>query len=858
MKLIYNSTLSRQIIPLLILILLAFPPRLIGLDQFLGPDEMAQWGRANSFLTSLINGDWAGTHTRDDTGNLTLMWLESLTTITRHTYQQITGNPPPLLEFIPQERPFELLAVTRLSLALANALLILLTYVWLTRLWNDWRPAFMATALLALDPFFLSESRMIRSEALYTAFMGLAVIALLLYLKGHHWGLWLSSLMGGLAVSSKITGLFLLGFIPPILALHAYTTQPNYAAILRHWLKYSLIWGSGFFLTMFILWPALWVDPFAFIHSTFNTANKAGLQGKPDEQFFMGQLWDNLPFYYYACVIAFRTTLPVWLGLSALLGYLFYQMPPHPNPLPGGEGVKQDSLSPWERVGVRGHLLSPWERAGVRGHLLSPWERVGVRGHLLSPWERVGVRGIAILTTFALLYTLVFSIAANKNDRYILTPMWILTVMAGFGLVWLGDKLAAHFKQTVILPLGCLLIIAAQSYLITTLHPNYIAYYNSFLSLTRRPADMFQLGYGEGVTEAIDTLNQQPNATSLRLVCGTNAPRCATPFIGETWQSRTLNKINGKWILADYVLLYITQQQRQLYPDGVVAYLQRQPATQIITIGGIDYAWLYPAPQAQHFGQASELTGLGTLLGYSFSSDLTAGNNPQLTTYWENDGSTEKTMLISLTAASGYTWLETPLSSAPDFTSAWQTRGGIIESTTTLTLPVGMTTGDYNFRFGFQLPANPSPLWFDFSPRHAIQAAPLHQPVTALHALNQQFSPSLRLVGHNLPDQPFKLHEAIWLPLVWQATQDIKTDYVILIRLLDDHDQEAAYWLGRPVQSSQATNTWQAGQVIIDPWHLPLPNTLTAGTYRLELALFDATSEAEVTRFTLQTIQITP
>jgi hypothetical protein len=37
---------------------------------------------------------------------------------------------------------------------------------------------------------------------------------------------------------------------------------------------------------------------------------------------------------------------------------------------------------------------------------------------------------------------------------------------------------------------------------------------------------------------------------------------------------------------------------------------------------------------------------------------------------------------------------------------------------------------------------------------------------------------------------------------------------------------------------------------------LPLPATLTAGTYHLELALFDATNKAEVTRFMLQTITL--
>jgi hypothetical protein len=85
---------------------------------------------------------------------------------------------------------------------------------------------------------------------------------------------------------------------------------------------------------------------------------------------------------------------------------------PSPSP-PRGEGDRTpDSLSLWERVGVRACLArvetrqvatvkpppltpspSPPRGEGNRTpDSLSPWERVGVRACSLSPWERVGVR----------------------------------------------------------------------------------------------------------------------------------------------------------------------------------------------------------------------------------------------------------------------------------------------------------------------------------------------------------------------------------------------------------------------------------------------------------------------------------
>jgi hypothetical protein len=88
----------------------------------------------------------------------------------------------------------------------------------------------------------------------------------------------------------------------------------------------------------------------------------------------------------------------------------------------------------------------------------------------------------------------------------------------------------------------------------------------------------------------------------------------------------------------------------------------------------------------------------------------------------------------------------------------------------------------------------------------------------------------------------------MWVTLYWRALADVTHDYVILLRLLDEQQQEVAYWLGRPVRSGYPTTAWQAGQIVQDPWRLELPPGLKPALYDLEVALFDAASEAEVTR----------
>jgi len=51
-----------------------------------------------------------------------------------------------------------------------------------------------------------------------------------------------------------------------------------------------------------------------------------------------------------------------------------------------------DSLSPWERAGVRVSATPEWERDGVRVPATPEWERAGVRVSAAPECERAGVR----------------------------------------------------------------------------------------------------------------------------------------------------------------------------------------------------------------------------------------------------------------------------------------------------------------------------------------------------------------------------------------------------------------------------------------------------------------------------------
>ena len=197
----------------------------------------------------------------------------------------------------------------------------------------------------------------------------------------------------------------------------------------------------------------------------------------------------------------------------------------------------------------------------------------------------------------------------------------------------------------------------------------------------------------------------------------------------------------------------------------------------------------------------------------------------------------------------GYVWAEAIAQSRPGFEQASRTENSIVESEAKLTLPIGIPPGKYFLKPGFRTESGEIIGYFELpgdAPLITVKVA--ESPPRPSFPKPLPLANDLTLLGYNLSPHLSSPDPATWLTLYWRAPTQVEHDYVILLRLLDDRQQEVAYWLGRPVRSGYPTIAWQAGQIVQDPWLLELPPEAGAGRYQLELALFDAETEAEVNR----------
>jgi hypothetical protein len=807
-----------------VIFLLALLPRIIHLNVFVGPDEFSWVLRSANFAQALATGELGETYQTGHPG-VTVMWVGTFEIWGRYLLQSITDasdwqaviNAPKTIELLGNKRTFA---------GVVNSLL-LTGFVLLVSKTFGMPVAWITGFLLAFDPFLLSESRAFRTEGFVTAFSAVALGTILLYeYQPRLSNILMAGIWTGLALLSKISAVALLPV--GVLAVTLPHLLAGVDSSTKRWrpaMKSLLIWSVVIVLTIVLLWPVLWFTPLSVFERMFNYTfvRVAEDGGATSQTFFLGEaLPDNSDpgLLFYPVVLIFRTSPVIMIGLVLLI------------------------------------LSIPWATRTI-------------------PHIQLFMLGLTFL--FLILYLAVISRAQIKYDRYIIPMIPALSLVAALGFQTGWGFLSHRWRMPSWLArfgwLAAVAILLAQMALALPHHPYYYTYWNPLVGGIRQAVRVLPVGTGnEGIDQVAAYLNTLPDSENIKLASA-NSQRIRPVFNGQTI---ALGNLDGKWVQADRVMIYISQVQRGKHAEDILQYLARHKPEHTISLRGLEYAWIYPGPEAQFYGGGHKLEGRGTLFGYNVCAgtfycqksepvEATAGETLYVTAFWRNEGQQpEDRFFVRIMDIDGYVWAEAIFEPRSGFEEANRQANSIVESEAVIELPVGMPPGDYFIKPGFrtstgeiigyfELPAATKPIRISTAskyPQLGAYQAPLSTP--------QPFSDELYLLGFDLqpesptPGQPF------WLTLFWQATTDVNHDYVVLLRLLADEGSEVAYWLGRPVRSGYPTQEWQRGQIVQDPWRLDIPPDISPERYQLEIALFDAKTEAEKARILLGPITLQP
>lgn len=523
------SILNKGSIVLIFIFVLAFVPRILSLDAFMMADEQFWIKRSVNFLKAIISQDFAGTHITGHPGVIT-MWLGSTPIVFA---KKILGY----------SALRELLFSARLPFVLTTVVTIVATCAILLRMYN-WKLALLAGTLLASDPFFTAYSRIIHLDAILTCAMTLSVLLCIYFLRNVEKKKYLimSGVFGGLAMLAKVPGVFLIVFIATIFFLHLIWQDKravSSTAYLKNRFKDYGVWLLTAAVVVFLLWPAMWVDPLTYVKVLLKgpgmVAHEAG-------QFLLGNPIDDPGFIFYPLLILFRTTPVTLLSAGVYLVFIFFCLIRNP-----------------------------------------------------SGYRKIDFEAL-VLIIFTIGFTIFMSIPAKKLERYVLPVFPAIDILAAMGLYrffeMIRRKRPSRISGRIVngLLAGVLIVQLLPIYVS---FPYYSTYYNPLAGGARTAEKAILIGNGEGLDLVADYLNKKENADELKVA--SDFSYLLSVFFNGKVRPTSINQYKpGTLDEVDYLVVYVSGLQKQnRKPDEVLRYVSKHEPEKIISIGGIVYASIY-------------------------------------------------------------------------------------------------------------------------------------------------------------------------------------------------------------------------------------------------------------------------
>jgi hypothetical protein len=558
-----------HIAALLLLILSLALPRLTALDRYVTIDEPLWLMRSANFYNALWNKDWKNTYQAEHPGVI-ITWAGTAGLLWKFPgYVKLSDEQfkkaNKFEEFVisKSRAALDLMVAGRTFTALAVILALLLAFPLMVRL-AGWGPAFLASFLIALDPFFIALSRLLHLDGLVTALMLLSVLAFLCYLdKGRQKrDLLLSGVAAGLSWLTKSPAFFLIPFIGLLMLIELFKTWRGYGvaglrdhtarlsdiwAVSRPWLVWLLIGVVVFVL----LWPAMWVDPLGTIRHVFGGATDYALEGSDKDTFFAGQVIDagQSVWYFYPVSLLWRITPPVIIGVLILAVACIFP-----------------------------------KKFGLSGD------------HRRMAW---------VMGLFTLLFIVFITLSKKVADRYQIPVQPALCIMAALGWyallerlnAWLGRRFP-NAPANLFLPLLGGVVIVWQLWGVLQTAPYYMNYYNPLMGGDRAAPEVMMIGRGEGLDLAARYLNSLPDARRLHVYAWYATGPFSYYFKGKTLSIETTSVLIDL-LKADYIVIYIHQWQRQTPSKEVLDFFARQTPVYVARIGNLDYAQVYDVRSAK-------------------------------------------------------------------------------------------------------------------------------------------------------------------------------------------------------------------------------------------------------------------
>jgi hypothetical protein len=247
-------------------------------------------------------------------------------------------------------------------------------------------------------------------------------------------------------------------------------------------------------------------------------------------------------------------------------------------------------------------------------------------------------------------------------------------------------------------------------------------------------------------------------------------------------------------------------------------------------------------------------------LGHSARpATLYPGDVIELDAYWQavRTPRQEQTFLLSLRDASGMVHASREIAPVDSYPETNWNRGEVVRGQYRLRIPADAPAGPYTCHIR---PIEEPPLrrllaWTrpDAQLCHITLRAPdatrSFEIPTMQHTLGINLNDEIELLGFDLAPGPrgsgsparpaAAAGGAVGCTLYWRALQSMEHNYTVFTHLVDVEGRTWGQWDNQPQQGQSPTARWVPGQVVADPYQIPLAAETPAGPLELRVGMYD-------------------
>ncbi len=267
--------------------------------------------------------------------------------------------------------------------------------------------------------------------------------------------------------------------------------------------------------------------------------------------------------------------------------------------------------------------------------------------------------------------------------------------------------------------------------------------------------------------------------------------------------------VNIAWVerASNHYLSYLNQQGGQ---GGIWAQIGSLTVTRPAT---------FPDPVALPIGirQPTQVATGVTLLGWDAPpTSLRPGESLPLTLYWQASGDQRAaiTLTADLSGANGAArlWQGQPI--ADRYPANQWAAGEVLADRERWTIPRDLAAGNYNIVLKIDEKI------LNVGSLSVAGTARIFAPPPVEHVVKVNFDNTILLYGYTIKTDS----EQFYIEIVWQALNNINSDYKVFVHLVDSGGVILAQRDAMPQANSYPTSWWLHGEYVVDTYQLPVPN----------------------------------